>query len=857
MRRISRSLQHGVLIGLLVLIQAQLLAQVSPSSTADATAPRTSFAALPLAFEPNQGQADPSVDFLVHHGQAVTTFSGTTATTTSGGARATLTLAGADPSAFTGQDRLPSVTNYFVGNDQAQWHPDIPNYQRLVAQDVYPGIDLRYYGTASQLEHDFVVRPGADYHDIAFTVAGGAQLDEAGNLVLGAGEGGLRLNAPVSYQGTEAAKHTVASRFVLDGDTVQIVLGDGYDPAQTLTIDPTLVYSTYFGGTATDYGARNAVDPDGNVYVVGMTTGTGLPTTAPYQATYGGGTFDTVVMKFDKTGTAPIYTTYLGGSGDDRGAGIATDLAGNAYVSGLTDSANFPTAAAYQGTKAAGQDAFLTKLNPSGSALTYSTYFGGNGNDYSQNLAVDGSGQAFLVGDTSSTDLPTLSAVQPAAPGNDDSFVAKFNTAGSALLYATYVGGAASGEQTFGIAINNAGNAYLTGYTHSSNFPTVAAFQPTNGGGTYEGFVAELSTDGSSYVFATYLGGSGDDEGGMVALDSAGNIYVTGQTDSPNFPTASPYQAALAGSRDAFVSKFNPSGSALLFSTYLGGSGSDVPQSVVVDASNNAYVSGLTDSANFPTVAAYQATKAAGQDAFLTKLDSTGSALAYSTYLGGNGIDTGSSLALRLDGDLMVVGSTSSTDFVTHAAYQGSNGGGQDMFLMQLSDHTVTVTGVNDPILTFSLGAVICDMGTFSATETKYCTHTMSAGTNANSGYVISYIPTTTLTSGPDTIDPMPVQTWSTQGTEQFGLNVAANAAVNSGTAADFGANPSGGSGFATTDYQSGDLYKFTTAGDTVAQATSVSDLTTYTVSFITNITTTSEAGTYSTPITYTIVATY
>ncbi len=389
-----------------------------------------------------------------------------------------------------------------------------------------------------------------------------------------------------------------------------------------------------------------------------------------------------------------VYSTYLGGSSFEDGQGIAIDGSGNVYITGYTTSTNFPTLGAYQSSYSGGgggfygggsEDAFVTKLNSGGSTLAYSTYLGGSGNDLAFEIAVDGSGNAYVVGGTRSTNFPVSGAYQSANAGGADAFVTKLNSSGSALAYSTYLGGSGSIDDVHGIAVDGSGNAYVVGSTNSTNFPTAGAYQSTYGGGTRDAIVTKLNSSGNTLVYSTYLGGSDFEYAIGVAIDGSGNAYVTGRTYSTNFPTAGAYQSTNAGSEDAFVTKLNSSGSTLTYSTYIGGSNADAGHWIAIDGSGNAYVTGWTYSTNYPTAGAYQSSSGGGQDVFVTKLNSGGSTLAYSTYLGGSGSEFGVGIAVDGSGNAYVAGLTSSTNFPTSTAYQSSNGGGFDAFVTRLN----------------------------------------------------------------------------------------------------------------------------------------------------------------------------
>ena len=492
------------------------------------------------------------------------------------------------------------------------------------------------------------------------------------------GEDEVRLHKPVVYQtavnqGAEgSARHFVDGHYVLKGDNRVSFEVASYDPGKTLVIDPVLVYSTYLGG---DAGSGIAVDPSGNAYVTGSTSSSNFPTANPFQAVYGGFT-DAYVAKLNPDGSALVYSTYLGGRDSDYGYGIAVDSAGNAYVTGYTESTDFPTAHALQDFRAGELDAFVAKLTPDGSALVYSTYLGGYGGMFEQSygygIAVDASGNAYVTGQTGSPSFPTASPLQAVFGGYLDAFVAKLNPTGSALVYSTYLGGS-DYDNGYGIAVDSAGNAYVTGGTVSTDFPTANPLQAVLGGGQ-DVFVAKLNPTGSALVYSTYLGGSDFDRGFGIAADSSGNAYVTGQTNSVDFPTANALQPVYGGGPafdpiemggDVFVAKLNPTGSALAYSTYLGGSNGDEGYGIAVDSAGNAYVTGVTLSTDFPTASPLQAVLWGPNDSFVAKLNPTGSALAYSTYLGGSGSESGSGIAVDSTGNAYVTGGTASTNFPT------------------------------------------------------------------------------------------------------------------------------------------------------------------------------------------------
>ena len=632
-----------------------------------------------------------------------------------------MSIVGAAPAPLVGGlEELPGKANYFIGKDPAKWRTDVPTYAKVHYREVYPGIDLVYYGNQRQLEYDFVVAPGADPRKVVlgFKGADKLEIDAQGDLVLHIPGGAIRQHKPVVYQEIDGTRQEVTGSYVLRGATRVGFHVAAYDRSRPLIIDPVVLsYSTYLGGSGNESGSGIAVDANGNAYVTGVTTSNNFPTEFGGFQRACAGTFcgEAFVTKLNPTGSALIYSTYLGGRGHDFGISVAVDFAGNAYVTGSTESDDFPTTVgAYQRVQRGFTNAFITKLNPTGSALIYSTLFGGDNFNSGFGIAVDAAGNAYVTGQTSSNIFPTTAgAFQMKLAGGGlttgDAFVTKLDPAGSTPIYSTYLGGSGSDEGR-GIALDSEGNAYVTGSTQSNNFPTTGgAYQPAlRSGATGNAFVTKLNTTGSAAVYSTYLGGSrtefgfgSADEAFGIAVDIAGNAYVTGETFSTDFPTTpGAFQPAkrdvvegvlLGGATtDGFVTKLHPTGSALVYSTYLGGSESDHGRGIAVDASGNAYVTGWTRSIDFPTtVEAVQPIRGdiSAEDAFVTKLNQGGSTLLYSTYLGGGAGDIGIGIFVDAQGDAYVTGSTSSTDFpTTPGVFQPNSGGSQDAFVAKITN---------------------------------------------------------------------------------------------------------------------------------------------------------------------------
>jgi hypothetical protein len=671
-----------------------------------------SYGQLPLSFEANRGQADAGLGFLARGSGYTIGLTGDAAylslgSGSSSGTVLQMQLAGGNTAAAgMGLDLQPGVSNYFVGNDPSQWHTAIPNYARVAYHDVYPGIDVVWYGSQRQLEYDFVVAAGADPGQVRlrFDGADSLSLDADGNLLVHTAAGNLAEHAPVLYQqdggpgGLSASRTVVTGGYVLDGGNEVSVWVGGYDAGRRLLIDPVLSYSTFLGGSGDERGFGIAVDAAGNAYVTGRTNSTNFPTTAgALQTAFGTGLSDAFVSKLNAAGTALVYSTFLGGSLADEGFAIAVDGAGNAYVTGDTQSSNFPTTAGAFQTVFGGNDAFVTKLNATGTALVYSTFLGGsNSTDVGRGIALDAAGNAYVTGVTLSTDFPTTPGAfqHTFAGGFFDAFVTKLNVAGTALVYSTFLGGSLA-DEGFAIAVDAAGSAYVTGETNSTNFPTTAgAFQTTLGtGNPQDAFVTKLNATGTSLVYSTFLSGSSGSVGEGIAVDAAGSAYVTGE-GGPSFPTTpGAFQTTYGGNLDAFVTRLNATGTGVVYSTFVGGSSEDRGDGIALDAAGNAYVTGQTSSGNFPTTpGAFQPTFGGGgsADAFVTILNAAGSTLVNSTYLGSSGVEVGERIAVDAAGNAYLTGFTDSTNFPTTAgAFQTSLGGNSDAFVAKFSGSSV------------------------------------------------------------------------------------------------------------------------------------------------------------------------
>lgn len=682
-------------------------AQAAPAAKRGAAS--AAFGKLPLGFVPNAGQAAPRVRYYAQGPGYAFSFTRTGVVFSFVKRRRATSMAlrfvGASRAvSVVGAGRLPGTLNWFVGADRSKWRAGLPTYRTVVYRNVWRGIDMAFRGRDGALKYTFRVRPGARVKDIRLAYSGASRLslDASGQLLVGTKLGVLRDSRPTSYQ-TIGSKHVTApTRFVLAGARrFGFSIGTGYDSFHELVIDPGLSYSTYLGGVGRDYGYSIAVDEHGNAYVAGNVRASTFPATPGAFRTVAPGSDDAFVAKLNRSGSALLYSTYLGGSGSDFANDIAIDDEGNAFVTGVTASTDFPTTpGSFQPADpdptptADNSEGFVTKLNQSGSALVYSTYLGGTSGssfDSLNGIAVDKRGNAFVVGSVCTSNYPTTTkAFQPSdpspgpcdasdRPANNTGVVSELNPTGSALVYSTYLGGK-DFNNINSMTIDKQGNVYVTGPADGDYPTTPGSFQQVHPAPGTDSFVTKLDKSGSKLVYSTFLGGSSpDDEGGLgIGVDDKGFAYVAGRTGSPDFPTTpGAYDRTLGGTDDAYMTKLNKSGSALVYSTLIGGSGFEEPHfSVAVDGEGRAYMTGTTDSTDFPTTpgAPQPAYGGGSLDGFVTVVNPSGSGLDLSTYLGGSGRDIGENLALDEDNSVYITGSTRSSDFpTTPGAFQSAD----------------------------------------------------------------------------------------------------------------------------------------------------------------------------------------
>ncbi|HYI98012.1 MAG TPA: SBBP repeat-containing protein [Bryobacteraceae bacterium] len=602
-------------------------------------------------------------------------------------------LVGSEPSAASRpQSPTMGISNYLFGSDPDSWITEVPHFQKVQFDSVYPGIDAVYYFSESnELEYDFLVAPGADPARIRIRLRGmqSLRIAENGDLIVRTAEGDWRKRKPLAYQSQGDSTKNIAAAYVLHGrDEVTFRIG-AYDPSKPLVIDPVVNFASYIGGSDADSVHAMAVDSVGNMYLTGRTDSGNFPGTTASNYRGGG---DAFVVKLDPTGSRVIYSTYVGGSGDDGANGIAVDSSGAAYITGFTRSGNFPVSSnAGQRSYAGGvSDVFVAKLSASGSQLSYATYLGGFYSDFANAIAIDNSGNAYVTGGTESFNFPTTSnAFQPVRTGLDlDVFVSKLNSTGSDLIYSTFIIGELD-DEAFGIAVDASGAAYVTGVTPGFFFPTTTGALKTRC--NFDAFVTKLQPSGSNLAYSTCLGGSDDEWAAAIALTQDGGAIITGATESSDFPRTS--SQALQGcgrAQDAFVSRLNNNGTSLVFSGCLSGSRNENGTAVVVDGTGSILVGGVTDSDNFPVTAdAARGRRSGGEDGFLSRMDAGATALLYGTYLGGSSDDSATTVASDSSGRAFVGGATESGEFPVSAnPFQRTRAGSSDGFFIRIEFDT-------------------------------------------------------------------------------------------------------------------------------------------------------------------------
>lgn len=754
------------LVATITLVSSLLCrAQTAPTSPITPQNPnlarqvQSNYGKLPLTFEANQGQTDPRVKFLAHgsgysvfltSGQMVLDLrpSAVVPNAASNSAAPTanqkpanivfrVNLVGANQNPkVVGEELQPGKVNYFIGNDPKKWQTDVPVYKQVRYQDVYPGIDLVYYGNQSRVEHDFVIAPGADPSQVQFDVKGADSLSIAsnGDLSLHKGADEVRLQAPVIYQESHGLRVPVTGRYTVKHSThVSFILG-AYDKTKPLVIDPVLVYGTFLGGLADDEALGIAVDSNGSAYVAGWTQSNNFPLAS--RSGPPPGSPNVFLAKLDVSGSSLVYADYIGGSSENYPTAMVMDSSNHVFITGYTYASDFPMVNAYQSNIAGGTDGFITEVAADGASLLYSSYLGGSNYDFPYGIALDGSGNIYVAGATYSLDFPVSNAFQATGSPNQNGaygeygFLSKLTPDGSALVYSTYYAGSATVLTTCyggpclpgpyssisGVAVDGSGNAYVAGITSTYDFPVTEGAYQTSNATNYDpsvGFVGKFSPSGN-LVYSTYFAAGAnayDFNMSAVAVDLTGSAYIVG-TIYPGYnglPITTPNlcDPTVSGCSWGFITKFDPTGSTLVYSTYLGANLDVWPQSLLVDASGDAYV--LSESGGGdPSFLVNPIENYNNQsDLFIQEIDPSGAIQLFSTFLGGYGQDYPGGIAVDSAGAIYVTGYTNSSDYpVTAAALQNTIGGNYDAFVSKIGTAAASAVSISPSLVQFSIRPV-------------------------------------------------------------------------------------------------------------------------------------------------------
>jgi hypothetical protein len=591
-----------------------------------------------------------------------------------------------------GEGLLTNYNNYFIGNDSSKWASYCRNFEKIEYLDVWEGIDLAYFFTPEGLKYEYYISPQANVQDIQIRVEGAELATSCNSLEISTELGNIQdANLKVFDQTTQ---QTIPSRFQIQDNIISFT-GIPEKRQNTVVIDP-LIWSTYLGGSKGDYAHGIAVDEKGFVYICGGTESSDFPIVKKPNGKNNDDTYDGIITKLNPTGTDIIFTTFLGGNDLESADNIALDNDGNIYVSGSTNSKDFPTSVGAMQEKLMGErEIFITKLNNSGINILFSTFLGGSETDTEGSLAIDKDGNSYISGYTGSKDFPvSIGVLQNKLKGEYDMFVSKINPTGTGLVFSTFFGGSEyEGVFENGMAIDRDGNVYICGDTDSKNFPVTPGTIQKDLNGRIDSFVAKINSEGTSILYSTYLGGSEHETAAAVTVDLLGNTYICGRTDSPDFPvTKDSIQKEYIGSNDAFVTKINPDGTSILYSSYLGGDGWETAVDLIADNDGNVTVCGRTASLNFPiTPDSYQPKMSGNNDCFLTKINTKDNKLIYSTFFGGSKVieryenaDEPWDITSDTSGNIYLCGSTQSNDFpITEGTYQPKNKGKQDGFVLK------------------------------------------------------------------------------------------------------------------------------------------------------------------------------
>jgi hypothetical protein len=720
---------------------------------------QANFGKLPLTFEANQGQTDPQVKFLAHgsgysvfltSGQMVLALrpsavkSGAAAKTSAtpaanqkvADAVIQINLVGANPNPkVAGEVLQRGKANYFFGKDPKKWQTNVPTFKQVRYTDVYPGIDLVYYGNQSRVEHDFVVAPGADPSQVQFDIKGADHITVApnGDLILQKGADEVRLQAPIVFQEFQGMHIAVTGQYAVQNSTrVAFALG-AYDKTKALVIDPVLVYGTFLGGLANDQAVGITVDSNGSAYVAGSTQSSNFPLAAQNGPAPSG--TNVFLAKLDVSGSSLVYADYIGGNSEDYPSAMTMDSSNDVFITGYTYSGDYPMVNAFQSSSTGGPDAFITEVAPDGASLLYSTYLGGNSYEIASSIALDATSNIYVAGFTYSKDFPTANAFQAQVFANQNGgfgqygFLTKLTPDGSALVYSTYFAGSTNVIQDCGqpcwpqpygnitaLAVDASGNAYVAGNTNTYNFPTTeGAYQVANSTNYDQqvGFAGKFTSSGN-LAYATYFGATVNSyymAMSGIGVDTSGSAYLLGSTYSwsNSVPVTTPNlcDPTVSSCSSGFLSKLDPTGSTLAYSTFLAANTDVNPQSLVVDVNGNAYV--LSESGGGDPgmlVSPIEGFTNQG-DLLVQEIDSVGGTNLFSTFLGGNGSESPGGIAVDTTGAIYVTGYTNSSDYpVTAAALQSNLSGNYDAFVTKIGTAAAPGVSISPSLIQYSIRPV-------------------------------------------------------------------------------------------------------------------------------------------------------
>ncbi|MEA3558977.1 MAG: SBBP repeat-containing protein, partial [Candidatus Thermoplasmatota archaeon] len=645
-----------------------------------------------------------------------------------------------------GMEELDHHTNYFSGSDPDDWHTNVENFENIIYENVWENIDIVYRIVDGRLKYDTLVHPGGNVKDVVFSFQDVSPELIDGALLIRTPIGDIFDDMPLTYQSDD---EITSSWSMMSDSCIGFEVGQ-YDPDRELVIDPGLSFSSYAGGSNLDRGRAIVVDSQGYSYIAGYTASNLFPTTTgAYDTSYGGGNNgDAFVMKVNISGDRLIYSTYLGGSGSDYGMSIDVDSSGNAYIGGQTYSNNFPTQNAYDGSYLRNGDAFVTKLSPRGNSLVYSTYLGGYYKDEINGLKVNSAGNAFVTGRSAYVQWQgyryptTYNAYDRTPNGDGDIVVTKLATNGMSLVYSTFIG-SNDDETGYGIDLDSSGNAYITGETRSSNFPTTSGAYDRTYGGSGDCFVVKLSSSGGSLSYSTFFGGSSSDTGYSLVLDRSNQAHITGQTDSSSFPTTNnAYDSSYAGNTDAFISVISSNGATMMNSTFVGGSGTDVGRGIAYGPNGMVYITGHTASSNYPTTSdAYSTSNSGNNDVFVTKMNMSGGGVIYSTYIGGSNNEEARGIYVDDDGLIYVAGETNSNNYPTSlSAFDRSHNSNDDVFFTKFYPADFKPSGLTTHPWYFHVNLTWSPPGTFIIDGYKHVGYRIYRGLSTSSMKIVAEI---------------------------------------------------------------------------------------------------------------------